>query len=69
MQQRSGFLKLLQLALRVRPDGLAAFGIPCGSYIFLNCPTHQRRADNPFGNEKLEYVSLANLSFPQLLFA
>lgn len=56
----NGFLKLLQMALRVRPDGLASFGIPCGSYVFLNLPTHKRTAENPFGDESLEYVSLAN---------
>lgn len=56
----SGFLKLLQQALRVRPDGFAGFGIPCGSYIFLNCPTHQRSAAQPFGNEDLRYIQIAN---------
>ena len=66
--QRSGFLKLLQQALRVRPDGLAAFGIPCGSYIFLNSPTHCRTPDTPFGNESLGYVSTANLFHPKLDF-
>ena len=63
---RRGFLKLLQQALRVRPDGLGAFGIPCGSYIFLNCPTHLRSEERPFGNEDLPYVAVANLSFPEL---
>lgn len=66
--QRCGFLKLLQQALRVRPDGLAAFGIPCGSYIFLNCPTHCRTPDNPFGNENLGYASTANMLHPKLDF-
>ena len=66
--QRSGFLKLLQQALRVRPDGLAAFGIPCSSYIFLNSPTHRRTPDTPFGNESLDYVSIANLFYPKLDF-
>lgn len=64
---RSGFLKMLQGALRVRPDGLAAMGIPCGSYIFMNCPTHKRTAANPFGNEALPHVATANLSYPYFL--
>ena len=63
---RSGFLKLLQQALRVRPDGLAAFGVPCSSYIFLNCPTHKRCPERPFGDENLAYVRAANLSCPEL---
>ena len=63
---RSGFLKLLQQALRVRPDGLAAFGVPCWSYIFLNCPTHKRCPERPFGDENLAYVRAANLSCPEL---
>ena len=57
---RNGFLKLLQMALRVRQDGLATFGIPCGSYVFLNLPTHQRTPECPFGDESKEYVALAN---------
>ena len=63
---RNGFLKLLQEALRVRPDGLAAFGVPCGSYIFLNSPTHQRNPTNPFGNEERGYVCTANMWGPKL---
>lgn len=62
---RSGFLKLLQQALRVKQNGLASLGIPCGSYIFLNCPTHKRSEANPFGNETLGYVATANLSAPE----
>ena len=57
---KSGFLKLLQSALRVKEDGLGAFGIPCHSYIFLNCPTHKRNSAQPFGDESLEYIVLAN---------
>ena len=57
---RSGFLKILQSALRVKEDGLGAFGIPCHSYIFLNCPTHKRNSAQPFGDESLEYIRLAN---------
>lgn len=57
---RSGFLKLLQSALRVKEDGLGAFGLPCHSYIFLNCPTHKRNSAQPFGDESLEYIVLAN---------
>lgn len=66
---RSGFLKLLQGALRVRPDGLGAFGIPCGSYIFLNCPTHKRTPSQPFGDESLDYVCAANLSYPEIMLS
>lgn len=57
---RGGWLKLLQQALRVRPDGVGAFGIPCGSYIFLNSPTHKRDASNPFGDESFAYIRTAN---------
>lgn len=49
----------------MRPDGLGAFGIPCGSYIFLNSPTHQRDDLHPFGREDLQYVQLANESLPE----
>ncbi len=65
---RSGFLKLVQMALRVKPDGLASFGIPCGSYIFLNCLTHQRSEHSPFGNEDREYVRTANKLCPEFVY-
>ena len=66
---RSGFLKLLQQALRVRPEGLAAFGIPCSSFVFMNAATHMRTESTPFGNIELDYIVVANTCFPQFYYA
>ena len=62
---RSGFLKLLQQALRVRPEGLGAFGVPCSSFVFMNSATHMRSESSPYGNIELDYVVVANMRFPQ----
>ena len=45
-----GFLKALQLLLRVVPLGLLFGGVPCDSFIFLSSSVHQRDATNPWGN-------------------
>ena len=51
----------------MKADGVGSFGIPCGSYIFLNSPTHKRSASSPFGDESRDYVQTANLSYAEFL--
>lgn len=45
-----GFMKALQLALRIKPFGLMYGGVPCESFSFMGSATHGRHATNPFGN-------------------
>ena len=56
---RMGFLKAIQLCLKLKPGGLATAGPPCGSFVFLNRWTSKRSATRPFGC-KLPYVQDAN---------
>ena len=56
---RQGFLKAIQLCLRLRIGGLAHAGPPCGSFVFLNRFTSGRSSTRPLGNRR-DYVLLAN---------
>ena len=57
---RIGFISAARSILKLRPGALATAGVPCGSYIFLNCPTSGRRRDTPLGREHLPYIMTAN---------
>ena len=47
--------------LRTREDGVLLGGPPCGSWIFVNSGTHQRKlAGSIWGNTALSYVRDAN---------
>lgn len=53
-------MRLVQLALRVREDGLVHGGPPCSSWVWVNRHTSQRCVDNPEGNSSVESVAMAN---------
>ena len=57
---RPGFLKSIQIMLRVREGGLATAGPPCGSFVYLNVATSGRSRTKPLGNPKRNYVRDAN---------
>ena len=57
---RPGFLKSIQIMLRVREGGLATAGPPCGSFAYLNVATSGRSRTKPLGNPKRNYVRDAN---------
>ncbi|CAL1164269.1 unnamed protein product [Cladocopium goreaui] len=46
-----GFLRLVQMALRVVEDGVAHGGPPCSSFIWLNRGTSKRSAARPMGDQ------------------
>ena len=56
---RQGFLKSIQLVLKLQEGGLATAGPPCGSFVFVNLGTSRRSRARPFG-APLEYVRKAN---------
>ena len=56
---RGGFLRSIQLLLRLERGGLATAGPPCGSFIFLNMGTSGRSKARPLGG-KYQYVKQAN---------
>ena len=56
---REGFLKAIQLCLRLVPGGLATAGPPCGSFVFINRWTSGRSRTRPLGNKR-GYVQAAN---------
>ena len=57
---RPGFLKALGLLLRVREDGLAMFGPPCGPWVWVNRATGGRSAALPSGDTTLKYIRDSN---------
>ena len=65
---RHGFLKSVQLVLRMREGSLMTAGPPCGSFIFLNMGTSGRRRDNMFFGNPLKYVKQANLTLSSCFY-
>lgn len=59
--RRRGFLRGLQLCLRLLPDGLMHGGPPCSSWVWLNRGTSSRSAGDPSGAVGIEpSVDIAN---------
>ena len=56
-----GFLKALELVLRLKPLGLLHGGIPCCSFGFMSSPTHARTALEPWGNLLFSFVFVGNV--------
>ena len=56
-----GFLKGIELTLRLVVDGLLFGGLPCGSFGFLSSPTHARTSADPWGNLKHPFVLIGNI--------
>ena len=54
-----GFLRCLNLCMRLVPFGLWYGAIPCCSFIFLSMATHQRTSENPWGAPQ-EFVYTSN---------
>ena len=59
---RSGILLALKMLLKTKEDGLIFGGPPCGSWIFINSATHQRRKtpERIWGDTTRRYVQQAN---------
>lgn len=64
---REGFMKSIQLMLRVREGGLATAGPPCGSFIFLNMHTSGRSKETPLGSSTRAYVQDANMTLARTI--
>lgn len=61
---RRGMLLAVRNVLRTVEDGLLLGGPPCGSWIFINSATHQRKKGSGrkiFGDTAKEYVRNANV--------
>ena len=56
-----GFMKSIELVLRLTLDGLLYGGLPCASFGFLSSPTHERSAMEPWGNLKFPFVCVGNV--------
>lgn len=56
----TGLLKAVKACLRLRPGGLAWFGTPCSSFVWVNRFTSGRTLSEPLGNVGLRYVQQAN---------
>ena len=57
----SGFLKGVELVLRLLPLALLYGGIPCESYGFMSSGTHLRTASNPWGHTPFNFVWRGNV--------
>ena len=58
---RTGFIKAVQLVLRVKEGGCVTAGPPCSSFIVLNMGTSGRSSTRPLGHSWRPYVVQANL--------
>lgn len=57
---RRGFMKLLQLVLKTRADGLIHCGPPCSTWVWVNRATSRRSRDVPQGDLSVPSVSSSN---------
>ena len=57
---RRGFLKLIQLVLKTRADGLIHCGPPCSSWVWVNRATSKRSRDSPAGDASIQSVAYGN---------
>ena len=64
---RTGFLRSIQLILRLQEHGLITAGPPCGSFVFLNMGTSGRRTWRPLGWSTKSYVRAANTCLGDLI--
>eukprot|EP00435_Cladocopium_sp_Y103_P026133 s332_g6.t1 len=56
-----GFLKLIQLVLKTRADGLIHCGPPCSTWVWVNRATSKRSRDSPAGDASVPSVASSNL--------
>jgi hypothetical protein len=65
---RSGFAESVLHTLRLAPDAVITLGPPCSSFVWVNSHTSQWNSQNPYGDEKKDYIRLANLKLGFYLF-
>lgn len=56
-----GLIRLISLMLRLKPQGLFFGGVPCESFGWMACPTHNRGAVQPWGELKRPFVYRGNV--------
>jgi len=61
MTSSVGFLHAVELALRIRPAGMAFFAPPCSSFVWVNRYTSGRSSSSPEGHRDRPHVQSANL--------
>ena len=66
---RFGFANLVQKVLMIKEDGLASFGVPCSSFVWLNSATSKRAKDSPYGDCSKKYIRVANMSQSEFCYA
>ena len=60
--QMNGFLRALNLVMRLRPGGLLAMAPPCSSFVYMNSSKCKRTAANHYrGDENYKPVAVGNL--------
>lgn len=57
---RKGLLKLAQMVLKTRPDGLVHSGPPCSTFVWVNRHTSKRSKEFPEGDSSVQSVSASN---------
>ena len=55
-----GFLNAVRLILRLKPRGLAWFGVPCNSFSYMPSSQHRRSWTTPYGNFAMPFVHQGN---------
>ena len=55
-----GFLRAVQVILRLQVSGLLVTAVPCNSFIFLSSSVHQRCPQAPFGDQRHRFVVMGN---------
>ena len=56
-----GFIYAIRQLLRLKEGSLAYFALPCNSFGFMSCATHQRTVWQPFGNLLYMFVCVGNI--------
>lgn len=55
-----GFMRALQLLLRVEDLGLTTLAIPCNSFGYMSSSQHARTWENPMGAQTFSFVIIGN---------
>ena len=58
---RQGLCRATLQVLRLEPGALLTAGLPCHSFVFLNRSTSKRSRSRPLGDNKKEYIFVANM--------
>lgn len=57
---RRGYLRLIQMVLQTKPDGLVHAGPPCSTWVWVNRGTSQRSSEYPEGDSTVPSVKSSN---------